>query len=254
MTKIVRIDHAGVPRFGAVDGDAVEILSAAPWLGGTPVGERLPLSAVSLLAPVEPSKIVCVGRNYAAHAKELGNEVPKEPLLFLKPPSSVIGPGAAIVRPSLSEDVQYEAELALVIGKRCRNLTEAEVPAHVAGFTCLNDVTARDIQRRETHLTRSKSFDTFCPIGPWVALGFPGGAVQVRARVNGETRQDGNTRDMIVSPAALVAFVSRMMTLEPGDVISTGTPAGVGSMIAGDVAEIEVEGVGALENPVVDEG
>lgn len=254
MTKIVRFDHAGVPRFGAVDGDAVEILSAAPWLGGTPVGERLPLSALSLLAPVEPSKIVCVGRNYAAHAKELGNEVPKEPLLFLKPPSSVIGPGAAIVRPSLSEDVQYEAELALVIGKRCRNVSEADVPAHVAGITCLNDVTARDIQRRETHLTRSKSFDTFCPIGPWVVLGLPTEFLQVRARVNGETRQDGNTRDMIFSPAALVAFVSRMMTLEPGDVISTGTPAGVGSMVAGDVVQIDVEGIGVLENPVVDEG
>ncbi len=255
MVRIIRFDDAGVPRYGrATDDGLVQRLHAAPWQGGAASGASVALEGLRLLAPCEPSKVVCVGRNYAAHAKELGNEIPAEPLLFLKPPSSVVGPGAAIVLPALSSDVQHEAELAVVIGTRCRDLPAAEVPAHVAGLTCLNDVTARDIQRREKHLTRSKSFDTFCPIGPWIVEGFSDAARSVRCRVDGELRQDGTTGDLIVGLAALVSFVSRVMTLEPGDVISTGTPAGVGSMAAGQRVEVEIEGIGILENPVVAEG
>lgn len=190
-----------------------------------------------------------MGRNYAAHARELGNELSEEPLLFLEPLSSVIGPGATIETPPGVEDLQHEAELAVVIGRRCRNVSEAEVPSVVFGFTCLDDVTARDIQRREKHLTRAKSFDTFCPVGPWIAEGWrdPFG-LAIRCRVNGELRQDGNTRDMVHSVAALIAFVSRVMTLEPGDLLATGTPAGVGPLRPGDRVEVEIEGIGTLFN------
>jgi len=251
VTRIIRIEHDGAARFGRLRGESVELLSDAPWRGGTPTGSCTPLQAVRLLAPCAPSKIVCVGRNYAAHAAELGNAVPAEPLIFLKPPSAVIGPGEPIVLPPVSENVQHEAELAVVIGRRCRNLAPADVPAHVFGYTCLNDVTARDIQRAETQFTRAKGFDTFCPIGPWIVEGMPTGDRAVRCRVNGEVRQDGRTAQMIHDVASLVAFMSSVMTLEPGDVISTGTPAGVGRIVAGDTVEIEIEGVGVLSNPVV---
>lgn len=238
--------------WGRVDEQGeVEVLSAAPWKDGRPVGSRRRLEELALLAPVEPTKIVCVGRNYAAHAKELGNELPKEPLIFLKPPSGVIGPRGVILLPEESEDVQHEAELAVVIGRRCKDAPEADVPSVVAGFTCLNDVTARDIQRREVQLSRSKSFDTFCPVGPWVQEGWmePAGRA-VRCKVNGELRQDGNTADMVFSVQALVAYISRVMTLEAGDLIATGTPSGVGRLVAGDRVEVEIEGIGALSNLV----
>lgn len=253
-TRLIRFDEAGRARYGLLDdANQIEALSDAPWLGGTPVGERLPLHAVKLLAPCEPTKVVCIGRNYAAHAKELGNEVPAEPLIFIKPASSVIGPGEPIVLPKISSNVQHEAELALVIGKRAKNVPADRAAEYVAGFTCVDDVTARDIQRAENHFTRSKSFDTFCPIGPWIVAGFPEAPRAVRCRVSGETRQDGHTADLIHGAASLVAFVSRMMTLMPGDVISTGTPAGVSAIKAGDTVEIDIEGIGVLSNPVVDE-
>lgn len=251
-TRAIRFEQDGRPRWGRSDEEGrVEILSDAPWEGGTATGERARLDELRLLAPAAPTKIVCVGRNYAAHARELGNELPTEPLLFLKPPSSVIGPEEAIVIPEESEDVQHEAELAVVISQRCRDVSEEDVPSVVYGFTCLNDITARDIQRKEKHLTRSKSFDTFCPVGPWIAEGWrePAGRF-VRCRVDGETRQDGNTSDMVFSVQALVAFISRIMTLEPGDLIATGTPAGVGTLRSGSRVEVEVEGIGTLVNPV----
>lgn len=254
MTRIIRIEHDGAARFGRLRGELVELLSDAPWRGGTPTGSCTPLQAVRLLAPCAPSKIVCVGRNYAAHAAELGNAVPAEPLIFLKPPSAVIGPGEPIVLPPVSENVQHEAELALVIGRRCRRLRPEEVPPHVAGYTCLNDVTARDIQRAETQFTRAKSFDTFCPIGPWIVAGMPEGERMVRCTVDGELRQEGSTARMIHDPARLVAFISRVMTLLPGDVISTGTPAGVGRIVAGNTVEVAIEGIGVLSNPVLAEG
>jgi len=251
--RFVRFDDGGEPRWGRVEGETIEALDAAPWAGGVPTGARTPVAGARLLAPCAPTKIVCVGRNYAAHAAELGNEVPAEPLIFLKPPSAVIGPGEPIVLPRASGNVQHEAELALVIGARCRNVGAEEAPALVFGHTCLNDVTARDIQQAEGKFTRAKGFDTFCPVGPWIVPGMPAPSVRVRCFVNGEVRQDGSTAQMIHTPAALVAFVSRVMTLEPGDLISTGTPAGVGRLVAGDRVEVEVEGVGVLANPVQSE-
>lgn len=251
--KLVRIEHGGGAAYGAVEGDAVALLSSAPWYGGAPTGDRVPLAGARLLAPCVPTKVVCIGRNYAEHARELGNAVPELPLFFLKPPSAVIGTGASIVRPRASQDVQHEGELGLVIGRRCRKVGEAEAPSFVWGITCVNDVTARDIQRARGHFTHAKGFDTFCPLGPAALQGFPDRPLRVTCRVNGAIRQDGTTADMVFSPAALVAYVSGVMTLAPGDVISTGTPAGVGRLEAGDVVEVEVEGVGTLSNRVVNE-
>lgn len=252
LNRIIRFEDEGRPAWGRADeAGRVERLSDAPWRGGVSLGPAGPLEELRLLAPVEPGKIVCVGRNYAAHAQELGNALPEEPLLFLKPPSAVIGPGETIVIPADSEDVQHEAELAVVIARRCKDVPEDEVPSVVHGFTCLNDVTARDIQRKEKHLTRSKSFDTFCPVGPWLAEGWSDVSDRsVRCRVDGQLRQDGNTSEMVFSVQALVAFVSRIMTLEPGDLIATGTPSGVGTLRPGNRVEVEIEGVGLLENSV----
>ncbi len=216
---------------------------------------ELQLSAVRLLAPAEPGKIVCIGRNYREHAKELDHPIPTEPLIFVKPPSSLIGPEDEIRRPSeLSQRVDYEGELAVVIGKRCYCLREGDdVKSYIVGYTCLNDVTARDLQNKDGQWTRAKGFDTFCPVGPVVAEGLdPWKGVRVQSRVNGELRQNGTTADFLFPLDVLVRFISQVMTLEPGDVIATGTPAGVGSLKAGDVVEITVEGVGTLRNPVVD--
>ena len=202
--------------------------------------ERIPL----------PSKIVCVGRNYADHAKELGNEVPSEPILFLKPPSAVIAHGAKIVLPPQSQRVEHESELAIVIGKEARNVSAARWRDYVQGFTCANDVTARDLQKKDVQFTRGKSFDTFCPLGPWIETDLDPSALRVLARVNGAIRQDGNTRQMIFPPPVLVEFITSIMTLLPGDVILTGTPAGVGPLASGDTVEIEIEGIGTLRNVV----
>jgi 2-keto-4-pentenoate hydratase/2-oxohepta-3-ene-1,7-dioic acid hydratase in catechol pathway len=203
------------------------------------------------LAPVLPSKIVCVGRNYAAHAAELGNEVPKEPLIFLKPPSAVVGPEEEILLTPYSRQVEYEGELALVVGRRCSQLSDdADALAYLLGYTCLNDVTARDIQKAETLFDRAKGFDTFCPIGPHIETDFDPRDALVETRVNGVLRQSGRTSLMIYPVSALVRWISRMMTLEPGDVIATGTPAGVGPLKGGDVVEVSVSGVGQLQNPV----
>ena len=249
--RVVRFDDSGTQRWGLLhDDETIRVLAGAPWDGGEPTGARLALRDVRLLAAATPSKIVCIGRNYAAHAAELGNQVPKAPLIFLKPPSAIVGPEAPIVLPAASQNVQHEAELALVIGRRARDLSEEEAAAAVFGHTCLNDVTARDIQREEVQFTRAKSFDTFCPVGPWIVPGLPAGEVAVRCRVNGQVRQEGSTGQMIHPFASLVAFISRVMTLEPGDLISTGTPAGVGRIEAGDRVEIEIGGVGVLANPV----
>ena len=219
-----------------------------------PTLTHLPLESTTLLAPVCPSKIICVGRNYKEHAKELGNPIPAELLIFLKPPSAVIGPGEGIVRPKISKRVDYEGELGVVIGRRCHKIRENEDVGHyIRGYTCVNDVTARDLQ--EGQWTRAKGFDTFCPMGPVVADSIdPGKGVTVETRVNGEVRQHGNTRDFIFSLEYILRFVSQVMTLYPGDVIATGTPSGVGSVVAGDVIEVSVPGIGTLRNPVVDEG
>ncbi len=226
---------------------------------GSPFGDfrRLdadtPFEKIRIHAPVQPGKIICVGRNYVAHANEHGVEVPEVPLLFFKPPSSVIGPGETIVLPPQSQQVEHEGELVAVIGKRGRWIPTEEALDHVMGYTVGNDVTARDLQRRDGQWTRGKGFDTFCPIGPWIVSNFDPSDVMVTCYVNGEMRQMASSRDMVFSVRQLVAFVSSVMTLEPGDLIFTGTPAGVGPLISGDVVEVNIEGLGSLRNPVLAE-
>jgi len=197
-----------------------------------------------------PSKIVCVGRNYRAHARELGNEVPATPMLFLKPPSALIGPGEAIVLPAVSTRVEHEAEIGVVIGRRLHRATESEAEAGIRGFICANDVTARDLQRTESQWGRAKGFDTFCPVGPAVVPGLSWSDLTVICRVNGEERQRAGATDMVFSIPYLLAWVSAIMTLEPGDLLLTGTPAGTAPLAAGDVVEVEIPGVGVLRNPV----
>ena len=239
------------PRYGLIEGENVVEISGPPWGQWSRGSRSSRLTDVRLLAPVEPSKIVCIGRNYAAHAAELGNEVPKEPLMFLKPPSSIIGPEEVIVLTKYSQKVEHEGELALVIGRRCSRLSDAEDALFfVLGYTCLNDVTARDLQKSDVQFTRGKGFDTFCPVGPHIETALDPSDVLVETRVNGALRQSGMTSLMIYPPAFLVRWISRMMTLMPGDIIATGTPAGVGPLVAGDAVEISVAGVGVLRNPV----
>lgn len=221
-------------------------LARPPWEGVEIVGAAESWDEGRLLAPVRPSKIVCVGRNYAAHAKELGNEVPKEPLLFLKPPSSVIGPGESVVLPPESERVEHEAELGVVIGRRASRVRPEEALSHVLGYTCVCDVTARDLQRRDGQFTRGKGFDTFCPVGPWIETALDPSRAEVTCRVGGAERQRGATSQMIFDVPTLLAFISVVMTLEPGDLVVTGTPEGVGPLVDGDRVEVEVSGVGAL--------
>lgn len=209
-----------------------------------------PLEAARLLAPVLPGKIICVGRNYVEHAREHNAEVPKLPLIFLKPPSSIIGPGDAIILPPQSQQVEHEAELVAVIGKRGRNITAEQARDHILGYTVGNDVTARDLQRSDNQWTRAKGFDTFCAYGPLIDTDFDPSDALITCKVNGEPRQMASTRDMVFSVSTLVAFISSVMTLEPGDLIFTGTPAGVGPLLDGDEVVCEIEGLGALKNPV----
>jgi 2-keto-4-pentenoate hydratase/2-oxohepta-3-ene-1,7-dioic acid hydratase in catechol pathway len=245
------VSEAGsAPRYGLLEGERVLPLTHAPWLGGKADGAGHRLTDVKLCAPSEPSKVVAVGLNYRSHAEEMKKPLPAEPLLFIKPSTAVNDPGAPIRLPPDSQEVHHEAELALVIGQRLSHATEAEASAGIFGLTCFNDVTARDIQRREIQHTRSKSYDTFACMGPWMETELSAADLRVRCRVRGETRQDGRTSDLIFSPARLVSFISRIMTLLPGDVVSTGTPSGVGPLRAGDVVEVEIEGIGTLSNPV----
>jgi len=226
-----------------------ELIDAAPWSDGGPTsGERvrLPWKPADLRCPVEPSKILCIGRNYAAHAKELGNDVPAEPLLFLKPPSALLDPGGAIVLPPESTRVEHEAELGVVLARRARNVRKEDALSYVFGYTCVGDITARDLQKKDGQWARAKGFDTFCPVGPWIETELDPSNLPVRCRVNGEVRQDGVTSNMIFDVPTLLAYASRMMTLEPGDLIVTGTPEGVGPLAEGDALEIEVGGVGVL--------
>lgn len=234
-----------------MDEATARLWTAAPWNGGTETDRLVPIKAGSLLAPVTPSKIVCVGRNYRAHAKELGNEVPAEPLLFLKPPSALIGPDATIELPAASARVEHEGELAVVIGSVLRDAPDAaRARAAIWGVTCANDVTARDLQKKDVQFTRAKGFDTFCPIGPWIESDADWTRAKLEVRVDGATRQSGRTSDMVFPPADLIAFVSRVMTLLPGDVVLTGTPEGVGPLATGNTVEVEIEGIGTLRNTV----
>jgi 2-keto-4-pentenoate hydratase/2-oxohepta-3-ene-1,7-dioic acid hydratase in catechol pathway len=240
--------------YGLIEGERVrEIRSLFGRMEFT--GRDWLLEDVRLLAPIEPSKIVCVGRNYAEHAAELGNEVPKEPLIFLKPPSSVIGPDEPIMLPSISERVDYEGELAIVIGERLHLPAENEdLRRYILGYTCLNDVTARDIQKRDVQFTRGKSFDTFCPIGSVIETQLDLASATVETRVNGNCKQIGHISGMLFSIEVIICWIARVMTLLPGDIIATGTPPGVGPLADGDVVEVSVVGVGSLRNPVAAEG
>lgn len=249
--RVLRIRHGGIEYYAAwMDDATARLWTGAPWAGGTETDRLVPIGDGRLLAPVTPSKIVCVGRNYRKHAAELGNEVPAEPLLFLKAPTAVVGPSAAIELPPESERVEHEGELGIVIGTKLRRASVSEALAGIFGATCANDVTARDLQRKDVQFTRAKSFDTFCPVGPWVERGVDFADLAIRVRVNGETRQDGRTRDMVFPAGELVAFISNVMTLLPGDLVLTGTPEGVGPLTDGDRVEVEVERVGTLSNVV----
>ena len=239
------------PHYGILDESQLRQISAPPWSDWAHSTRVWPLASVRLIAPVEPGKIGCIGRNYAAHAAELGNEIPKEPLMFLKPPSSIIGPDEPIVLTPYSQRVEHEGELAIIIGRRCSRLSDSDdALSYVLGYTCLNDVTARDVQKNDVQFTRGKGFDTFCPVGPHIETALDPTNVLVETRVNGAVRQSGNTSLMIYPCAFLVRWISRMMTLYPGDVIATGTPAGVGPLVAGDTVEVSVAGIGVLRNPV----
>ncbi|MCP4540043.1 MAG: fumarylacetoacetate hydrolase family protein [Chloroflexi bacterium] len=243
-----------VPQWGIIQDECVHDLNGVPFTDWERGAELCLLSDLQLLAPAEPSKIVCVGLNYPTHADESSMDLPSEPLLFLKPPSSVIGSGASVILPPQSERVDYEAELAVVIGRRCRNVVPEDAWNYVLGVTCGNDVTARDLQQCDHQWARAKGFDTFCPLGPWLVTGLSETDVadlEVVCRVNGKVCQRGRTSEMVFSPTQLVAYTSAIMTLEPGDVIMTGTPAGIGPLAAGDVVEVEIDGLGVLRNPVI---
>jgi 2-keto-4-pentenoate hydratase/2-oxohepta-3-ene-1,7-dioic acid hydratase in catechol pathway len=248
--------------FGVVEGESAagfEGLTVAEF-EGHPFGElrftgqRWALADVRALSPILPSKVVCVGRNYADHAAELGNQVPKEPLLFLKPSTSVIGPNDAIRIPPQSKQVEHEAELAVVIGASgARRLDRAGAAAAIFGYTCANDVTARDLQKNDVQFTRAKGFDSFCPIGPWIVTGHDASDVEVRCEVNDEVRQLGRTKDMVFDVPTLVSYITHVMTLLPGDVVLTGTPAGVSQLVDGDRVTVSVEGIGTLTNRVLNQ-
>lgn len=253
--KIARFSHQDAIAYGIVDDDELVQLAGDPMFAGfEPTGKRIPIADVALLAPVIPrSKVVAIGRNYRAHAEELGNDVPAEPLMFLKPNTAVIGPGDVIVRPSQSERVDFEGELVVVIGRIAKNVPVEKALDVVFGYTVGNDVTARDLQRSDGQWSRAKGFDTFCPLGPVIETEFdPASAARVVTRVNGDERQSAPLTDLMFPIAELIAYASSVFTLLPGDVIMTGTPAGVGPLVAGDEVEVEVEGIGVLRNTVRD--
>jgi 2-keto-4-pentenoate hydratase/2-oxohepta-3-ene-1,7-dioic acid hydratase in catechol pathway len=253
--KLCRFISEGIyaPHFGVIEGDFIRPLIDADAIGSRPRtrSEKIPLAQARLLAPVAPSKIVCVGRNYTEHAAELGNKMPSEPLLFLKAPSAIIASGEDILLPTQSAQVEHEGELGVVIGRLASRLCDDEDPlTYVLGYTCVNDVTARDLQRKDVQFTRAKSFDTFCPVGPFTVTDINPLDVAVTTRVNGLVKQQARTSDMAFSVSFIVRYISHAMTLNPGDLIATGTPAGVSKLSAGDVVEVEVEGIGVLRNQV----
>ena len=254
--RIARIAQPTGMSFAVLEGEGPGATAAEieghPFAQIKLTGQRWAVEDVRLLAPILPSKVVCVGRNYADHAAEMGNEVPKEPLIFLKPSTSVIGPSELIRLPAMSDQVEHEAELAVVIGLHgARGLDREAAKSAVFGYSCANDVTARDLQKQDVQFTRAKGFDSFCPLGPWIETDADISDAEVRCEVNGEVRQLGSTKDMVFDPFSLVAYVSQVMTLLPGDVILTGTPAGVGPLQAGETVSVSVAGIGTLSNKVV---
>lgn len=252
--KILRFSTPELsPRFGWLHEDLIGELDGDPFDAYRRLDPEIPVNTVKLLVPVKPGKIICVGRNYEAHAKEHGNQVGDVPILFLKPGTSLVAPGDPIVLPPQSQQVQHEAELAVVIGKRGRWIQPEDAQDHIFGYTIANDVTARDLQRSDTQWTRGKGFDTFCPLGPWIETDFDPADALITCHVSDEMRQMASTRDMVFPISVLMVYISSIMTLEPGDVILTGTPAGVGDLESGDTVSITIEGLGSLTNPVINE-
>jgi 2-keto-4-pentenoate hydratase/2-oxohepta-3-ene-1,7-dioic acid hydratase in catechol pathway len=251
--RIVRYSHDGQLSFGVLEGETIAAITPHPFAPFEYSGERLAPDDVRLLAPVLPTKVVAVGRNYADHAEEMGNDVPEEPIIFLKPSTSVVGPGDPIIYPAGVDRVDFEGELAVIVGKMARRLDEADALQVVLGFTCANDVTARNLQASDGQWTRAKGFDTFCPLGPWIETDLDSSDLAVRTLVNDEPRQSSRTSMLVNSVARLLAFISGVMTLLPGDVILTGTPAGIGPLNPGDRVAVEIEGIGVLSNRVVAE-
>jgi 2-keto-4-pentenoate hydratase/2-oxohepta-3-ene-1,7-dioic acid hydratase in catechol pathway len=248
--RLVRFRFGDRIATGAVEGDAVRALAGTFFENPVPSGEEIPLDDLRLLAPILPSKVVCLGKNYAAHAAEFGGEVPEEPLVFLKPSTSVSGPGDPIPLPPISNRVDYEGELAVVIGRIARNVRAEETFRYILGYTCGNDVTLRDLQKKDDQWARAKGFDGSCPLGPWVETELDPIDVHLETRVNGEVRQSASTSDMVFGVATIIEFVTSFMTLLPGDVIMTGTPEGVGKLEPGDRVEVVIDGIGGLMNPV----
>ncbi len=242
------------PRYGWLYEDMVGEIDGDPFSAYRRLDPDIPIESVKLLPPVKPGKIVCVGRNYEAHAQEHGVQVGDIPVLFFKPGTSLVGPGDPIVLPPQSNQVQHEAELAVVIGRTGRWIQSEEAMEHVFGYTIANDVTARDLQRRDTQWTRGKGFDTFCPLGPWIETDYDPTDVLITCHVGEALRQMASTRDMVFTIPRLIVFISSIMTLEPGDIILTGTPAGVGDLVTGANVSITIEGLGTLVNPVIAEG
>jgi 2-keto-4-pentenoate hydratase/2-oxohepta-3-ene-1,7-dioic acid hydratase in catechol pathway len=248
--RIARFSLNGEIRFGSVVGDQVTLFAGNPFESKELTGQTVTLDQIQLLAPVTPSKIICIGMNFAAHAAEISQDVPDEPLMFFKPVSAIIGTGDTIVLPHQSDQVEVEVELAVVIGKQAKNISKSEVKSHIFGYTIGNDITARDIQFSELQWARAKGFDTFCPLGPWIETDFDPRGKRLDSRIHGEQRQHANTKDMIFDVETLVSYVSENVTLFPGDVILTGSPAGISRMNHGDSVECEIEGIGVLRNQV----
>ena len=249
--KYLRFSYEGKTAYGILDGTQIQVLKGDPFSGViTKSGQTLSLEQAQLLPPCTPGKIIAAGLNYSDHAREMGLDIPQFPALFFKPPSAVIAAGDTIRYPAMSHQVDYEAELAVVIGKTAANVTEADAASYIFGYTCLNDVTARDLQRIDTQWTRAKSFDTFAPVGPWIETEFDASHAEISARLNGKVVQHSNTANLIFSVPVLVSLISQIMTLYPGDIISTGTPGGIGSMQPGDLIEVEVAGIGILQNRI----
>ena len=249
--KLCRVIHEGDVRYGIVrDEGVITLISDEPFAAWEPVGE-MPLVGAEFVAPIVPTKVVCVGVNYRGHAAEMDHEVPSAPVLFLKPPTSVIGPNADIVWPEMAARVDHESELAIVMGRFTRHVSVQDARSCVLGFTCANDVTARDLQKTDGQWTRAKGFDTFCPVGPWVETELDPSDLSVECWVDGQLRQAGRTSEMVFDVMTLVSFISHVMTLLPGDIVLTGTPAGIGPLDRGDQVEVRIEGIGSLHNRLV---
>lgn len=251
--KLLRFRQNNSERFGLLDNDMVQEIKGNPF-GRFERGEKhFSLDSIEFLSPVEPSKVIGVGLNYVDHAKELKMDIPENPMLFMKPPTSVVGPDAKILYPQMSQQVEYEAEIAVVIKNKIKNVSVREATSHIYGYTCGNDVTARDLQKKDGQWTRAKSFDTFCSIGPWIVNGIDATDLKIEMLLNGKVVQSSTTANMIFNIFELVSFVSQIMTLLPGDVILTGTPPGVGQVQPGDITEVKIEDIGTLRNYIADD-